>query len=50
MYILVPDSNGNDVILLGPTYGTRVFQTSYNDRLNDEEFAKRINEFKPLMF
>ena len=44
-YHVVDEKRGIDKIMLGPTYGVYSFVTGYNDRLNDDDFAKRIGEF-----
>ncbi len=50
MYVIVTDNNNQNKVLLAPTYNTYSFKTAYDDRLNDEIFAERIKDMKPLTF
>lgn len=45
LYIVVDNK-----VYLGPTYNAYSFRTAYSDKLNDEAFAARINEFTSLSF
>lgn len=47
LYVLADDPITHEKkIFLGPVYSSYSFQTSYDDRLNDEDWKKRIKNYK----
>ena len=47
LYVLVNDPITHErKIFLGPVYSSYYFKTDYNDRLNDEDWKKRIKNHK----
>uniref|UniRef100_A0A7R9U7D3 DUF3160 domain-containing protein n=1 Tax=Pinguiococcus pyrenoidosus TaxID=172671 RepID=A0A7R9U7D3_9STRA len=50
MYILVGDGMGREKVMLGPVYTAYEVVTEYEDRMNDQEWAARLNRYEPLQF
>ena len=49
MYVLAKDPvTHEDKIFIGPVYSSYEFETGYSDRLNDEDWKVRINNYKPF--
>ncbi len=49
LYVLFKDlKTGSSKIYIGPIYSSYIFDTEYNDRLNDEEWNKRYKNYKPF--